>query len=136
MKHTLALVLMVFGSFGAFANEYSFVCNELDNDLKITSFEKVLIINTEEKFMTLNNVKHSGYFKNTDLIVQFLKINFCENDVLNDLCDGMLVWKDISPFLVIVHIPDTAIYQQKFEKFKSNLKKFYDIGKRSFLTKK
>ena len=69
MKNIL-VTLMLFGSFGVFADEYYFVCNELDNDLKITSFEKVLIINTEEKFMTLNNVKHSGYFKNTDLIVE------------------------------------------------------------------
>ena len=69
MKKLLALLLL-FGSFGVFADEYYFICNELDNDLEITSYKKVLIINTKEKYMKFNNVKHTGYFKNTDLIVE------------------------------------------------------------------
>jgi hypothetical protein len=69
MKNILG-TLILFGSFEVFADEYYFVCNELDNDLEITSYEKVLIINTKEKYMKFNNVKHTGYFKNTDLIVE------------------------------------------------------------------
>ena len=69
MKNIFVVFILV-GSFGVFADEYYFVCNELDDDLKITSYEKVLIINTKEKYMKFNDVKHTGYFKNTDLIVE------------------------------------------------------------------
>ena len=55
MKNILG-TLILFGSFEVFADEYYFVCNELDNDLEITSYEKVLIINTKEKYMKFNNV--------------------------------------------------------------------------------
>jgi len=63
------MIVMLFAS-TLQANEYSFICNELDDDLKITSYEKVLIINTEEKNMKFNNVKHSYNFQNTDLVVE------------------------------------------------------------------
>tara|TARA_Y100001935_G_C17260904_1_gene486321 strand:+ start:208 stop:546 length:339 start_codon:yes stop_codon:yes gene_type:complete len=69
MKNIL-VTLMLWSSFGVFADEYYFVCNELDDDLEITSYEKVLIINTKEKYIKFNNVKHADYFKNTDLIVE------------------------------------------------------------------
>ena len=69
MKNIL-LTLILFGSFGDFADEYYFVCNKLDNDMEITSYERVLIINTKEKYMDFNDVKHAGYFKNTDTIVE------------------------------------------------------------------
>ena len=87
------MIVMLFAS-TLQANEYSFVCNELDNDLKVTSFEKVLIINTEEKFMKLNNVKHSGYFKNTDLIVEasYLESSAENGSILNfEKISGKLV---------------------------------------------
>jgi len=66
----ILVTLMVFGSLGVFANEFSFICNEPDVDLKITSSEKVLIINTEEKHIKFNDVEHSFNFQNSDLLVQ------------------------------------------------------------------
>ena len=40
------------------------------------------------------------------LIVKFLKYNLEETHTLNDLCKGLLLWEQISPFLVITAISD------------------------------
>ena len=53
--------------------------------------------------------------------------------MLDDVCNGLLLWQLITPFLVITKIDNN--YAQKLDEFESNLKKFYDIGSRSFLTK-
>ena len=63
------MIVMLFAS-TLQANEYSFICNELDNDLKITSYEKVLIINTEDKHIKFNDVEHLFNFQNSDSLVQ------------------------------------------------------------------
>ena len=55
--------------------------------------------------------------------------------VLNDLCDGLELWEKITPFLVITKIENVAEYEQKLKEFEDNLKDFYEIGGRSFLTK-
>ena len=42
----------------SFADEYYFVCNELDNDLEITPFEQELTINTKKKFIEFSYITH------------------------------------------------------------------------------
>lgn len=69
MKNIL-LTLMLFGSFGVFADEYYFVCNELNDDLEITPFEQELTINTKEKFIEFTYITHKDNFKNKDDIVE------------------------------------------------------------------
>ena len=54
---------------------------------------------------------------------------------MTDLCEGLLLWQTISHFLVIVHINNADTYNEQLQKFVSDLKKFYEIGKMSFLTK-
>lgn len=76
-----------------------------------------------------------NFIRNSDSVASFLKLNFFETDTLLDLCNGIIIWKNISPFLVIDVITNVETYEQKLETFKENFKKFYEIGKRSFLTK-
>ena len=61
---------MLFVSFGAFADEYYFVCNELDKNLEITPLESELIINTKKKFIEFRYIKHSAAFRNTNDMVE------------------------------------------------------------------
>ena len=74
------------------------------------------------------------FIRNAQEIVDFLQSNFIESDTLNDLCDGLLLWQGISPFLNITTIEDADEYKGKMETFTNNLKQFYTIGGRSFLT--
>ena len=55
--------------------------------------------------------------------------------VLDDLCKGLLLWEQISPFLVITEIKNVEEYKKKLEEFENNLRMFYEVGSRSFLTK-
>tara|TARA_Y100001970_G_C13671356_1_gene573193 strand:+ start:115 stop:450 length:336 start_codon:yes stop_codon:yes gene_type:complete len=66
MKKLLALLFL---SAFAFADEYYFVCNELNDDLEMTTFEQELTINTKKKFIEFRYITHSATFKNTSEIV-------------------------------------------------------------------
>lgn len=103
--------------------------------LKFWTMFNVLAWNMNWPFTSFLGVELLHFIHNTDIIMSFLKDNFCDTDTLHDLCDGLLLWKDISPFLVIVHIDNVLIYNDKLQSFVACLKRFYEIGKRSFLTK-
>ena len=51
------------------------------------------------------------------------------------MCEGLVLWEKISPFLVITTIDDKDDYESKLTSFNNNLKRFYEIGGESFLTK-
>ena len=76
-----------------------------------------------------------NFIKNSDIVVSFLKLNFMETDSLLKLCNGLTLWKNISPFLIIDVIENVESYEQKLKNFRENLKKFYEVGRTSFLTK-
>ena len=73
--------------------------------------------------------------KNNPKIVKFLKDNLEETQTLNDVCKGLLLWEQISPFLVITSISDIDKHEKLQVQFINNLKRFYVIGGRTFLTK-
>ena len=68
-----------------------------------------------------------AFINNSTLMVHFLKANFCDTEQLNYLCDGLLVWQSISPFLVIVDIVNVESYKTKLATFTDHLKTFYNI---------
>ena len=75
------------------------------------------------------------FVQNTKKICKFLKDEYEPCQVLSDLCNGLLVWEQITPFLVITEIENKTEYEQKLIEFEDNLIRFYEIGSRSFLTK-
>ena len=93
----------------------------------------VLLWNLNKKFQSLTRSELPAFIQNVSKIVTFLKKEFQPSAVLDDVCNGLLLWQSITPFLVITKIDNN--YAQKLDEFESNLKKFYDIGSRSFLTK-
>lgn len=85
----------------------------------------VLVWNMNQPFSCFIGMELLAFINNSDILVSFLKSNFCETDTLKDLCDELMVWKDISPFLVITEITNVDIYQQKLQQFNENLATFY-----------
>ena len=97
---------------------------------------KVLIWNLNKTFQAFVGAELLLFITNSPKIVTFLKATFEDTDTLKDLCDGLELWQKITPFLVITSIKNIDEYNELKKKFVSNLKKFYTIGGRSFLTKK
>ena len=93
----------------------------------------MLLWNLNKKFQSLTGSELLAFVKNVFKIVIFLKKEFQPSEVLDDVCNGLLLWESITPFLVITKIDNN--YAQKLDEFENNLKKFYDVGSRSFLTK-
>ena len=91
--------------------------------------------NLEKKFTSFVGNELLCFIRSTPKIVEFLKANFQNNKTLCDLCEGLLLWAKISPFLVITEIEDVAMCEKKLEDFIDNVKAFYKIGAQSFLTK-
>lgn len=102
---------------------------------KFWSDHNVMIWNMNRPFTSFIGLELLQFIKNSDVIIAFLKEHFCETQILKDLCDGLQVWNELTPFLVIVDIDDVQCYENELQTFTANLKLFYDIGKRSFMTK-
>ena len=69
-----------------------------------------------------------SFIQNTQNIVDFLKENFQNTKTLSDLCEGLLLWVKISPFLVTTEIQDIPAHEKKLESFINNLKQFHRVG--------
>ena len=54
---------------------------------------------------------------NAPTIVEFLKNDFTSTEILIDLCDMLLIWKKITPFLVIISIGDIQENKKKLKTF-------------------
>ena len=55
-------------------------------------------------------------------IVSPLKENVQNTKMLSDLCEGLLLWEKISPFLVTTKIEDVAICEKQLEDCIVNVK--------------
>jgi hypothetical protein len=67
MKNILAMVLIVFGSFGVVAEEKVFLCqfNKSQGE-----FDNTLIINTDAEYLRFNNTKYDKDYIDTDLYIK------------------------------------------------------------------
>ena len=95
----------------------------------------VLVWNTNRPFSSFIGKELLAFINNTINIVDYLKENFIETIVLNDLCNSLIEWEHISPFLLKTSIENVTVYKQELKDFINHLKLFYEIGAQSFLTK-
>ena len=49
---------------------------------------------------------------------------------------SLMLWYHISPFMNITHIDNHDKYRTEMDDFESNVRKFYSVGGKSFLTKR
>ena len=69
------------------------------------------------------------------MILNFLNDKFVVTSQIKHLTKGLLLWKTITPFLLITKIEDKKEYEKKMSAFNKSLKQFYEHGKFTFLTK-
>ena len=100
----------------------------------LTSYN-VLVWNYNWEFSSYLGHELLNFIENAKTIKKFLNTNFVKTQLLKDLYNSLLIWKKITPFFTITTIDDTTKYEQDMNNFVENVKKFYDIGKRSFMTK-
>ena len=63
--------------------------------------------------------------------------NFISTTSTQDIIEGLRTWVDIFKFLGITYIvedDDSNTYIKQMQKFEADVKKFYDVGSRSFLS--
>ena len=72
---------------------------------------------------------------NTKLIVNFLDSNLVQTDEVKNFIKGLKIWVRIFKFTSKTYIEDVdAIYLNKVETFERDLKNFYEVGSRTFLS--
>ena len=96
----------------------------------------VLVWNLNKKFTSFVGAELLLFITNTEKIITFIECKFCKTNTRDDLCNGLRLWYQITPFLVITTIKDVEKYETTRKQFLLDLKQFYTIGGRSFLTKK
>ena len=62
-------------------------------------------------------------------------MNFETTEHLENICEGLELWKKITPFLHIQHVHDYEEYQRRIGEFQENVKLFYIVGSKTFLTR-
>ena len=109
---------------------------EFDNILSTFWTEyNVLVWNINKSFQSFVGSELLEFITHIDVIVNFLKLKFVETNTLKCLCEGLLLWQKITPFLVQTTVEDKDKYKNDLMKFKEHLELFYEQGKLTFLTK-
>ena len=94
MKNIL-LTLMVFASFGAFAEELTFVCDDVNSSSDIP---ESLVVNTQKSYLIFSKVKYDIYVNDETLIMSRHKDNESHEIVEIDKVSGWLKYFMIKPF--------------------------------------
>ena len=61
---------------------------------------------------------------------------FCANKDAVDIVEYLTLWESITKFMVITDVGEKSAYCMKVLFYKQNVKKFYKVGARTFLSKK
>ena len=64
-----------------------------------------------------------------------MRRKFVDTPTVKSICNVLLLWEKITPFLVITTIENNDAYKQKMLEFEKNVKKLYKEGKLTILTK-
>ena len=101
-----------------------------------TNYE-LLVWRLNKPFTSFVGAQLLQFIENIPAIITMMEVSFeVNNEHIRDICEGLQLWLDITPFLVITIIDDKAKYKSDLEKFESNLQKFYIVGAKTFLTDK
>ena len=90
----------------------------------------------KKTFSSFQGNKIALFVAHKDNINTFLTTNLVSTQELQDICAGLTLWLDIFKFLAITSVEEgeEQEYSNKLQVFEQNLKEFYSIGSRTFLS--
>ena len=97
---------------------------------------RVLIWNMYRPFQSFIGRELLAFILNSQKIVTFLETEFQQTESITALCKCLMLWKDISKFLVISAIPNIVEYEQQIKQFKTNIHNFFGNARLTFIMTK
>ena len=92
------------------------------------------VLNKSLSGLTGNEIK--AFIEYVPTVVNFLRCSFEITERVESTCQGLEIWAKIVPFLHIQHISDHEEYEQTtIGEFENNVKEFYIVGSKTFLTR-
>ena len=85
-----------------------------------TEYE-VLVWRLNKPFTTFKGTELLLFIMNLPSTISIMKDNLTDNKHVHNICEGLQLWFDITPFFVITIIDDETKYKSDLEKFESNL---------------
>ena len=71
------------------------------------------------------------------MIIKFMQKEFADTEQMLGIVKGLQIWFNIVPFLAITIIgTKTELYKEVMTQFENDVKDFYEIGGKTFLTKR
>jgi hypothetical protein len=95
----------------------------------------VEIWNLNKPFTSYKGMDILEFIRHIPDVIEFLSDNFEGLESIETFSRGLELWKNISAFINIVKIDNEPGYISELERFKTNLKQFYECGRKTFLTK-
>ena len=86
-------------------------------------------------FQRLIGTELFKFVDNVEKVTNFMKDHIMQSDILDFLCNGLLLWKDICPMMSVLKYENDEDFNNKLCNFEAKLKEFYIAGTRTFLTK-
>ena len=97
---------------------------------------RVLIWNLHGPFQFFIGKELLQFILTSNIFKNFLKIKFTQTKLLVGLCYCLLLWGEISKFLVVVKLLNKEKYEESLNKFKNNIKELFKNAKHTFIMTK
>ena len=112
----------------------SFEMKEKFSNLLLTFFSEfdVLVWNLKYPSPSYIGSEPLTFIKNAKKIKDFLVENFAETKLLTNLYNGLLMWGEIIPFLVITKSENIEDHTKKLKVLLKKFKTVYNIGKKIY----
>ena len=90
---------------------------------------------SNKTFTSFQGNELTKFTTNIPSIIDFISDEFAETEHVQNLKTMLQTWHDIPKFLGITNIENVECYETELENFEQKVKKFYEVGANTFLTK-
>ena len=101
--------------------------------LKFWGEYHVSVWRLNKTFSSFNGNEIMAFIRNIKKVVEFMRGNFGSEPEVDAICEGLLAFSEITTFLNIVTYNSEAHYNMTISKFENDVKKFYTVGRSTYL---
>ena len=76
-----------------------------------------------------------SFVQNIHKVTSFLQQSIVANNTMDQLCEALHLWKEITPMLTLLKYDNEEDYYSKYDAFVTAVKRFYVCGSKTFITK-